>query len=46
MRNKNWYTLDNSAKIMPSTTTNFNTNVFRLSCTLLENIDCFYPLVG
>lgn len=40
MRNKNWYTLDNSAKIMPSTTTNFNTNVFRLTCTLLENIDC------
>ena len=39
MRNRNWYTLDNSAKIMPSTTTNFNTNVFRLTCTLLDNID-------
>lgn len=39
MRSKNWYTLDNSAKIMPSTTTNLNTNVFRLSCTLTKSID-------
>ena len=39
MRNKNWYRLDNSAKIMPPTTTNLNTNVFRLSCTLLEDVD-------
>lgn len=40
MKNRNWYTLDNSAKIMPSTTTNLNTNVFRLTCTLLDEIDC------
>ena len=40
MKRRNWYTLDNSAKIMPSTTTNFNTNVFRLSCTLLDDVDC------
>jgi len=39
MRNRNWYTLDNSAKIMPSTTTNFNTNVFRLTCTLVDKVD-------
>ncbi len=39
MKNRNWYALDNSAKIMPSTTTNLNTNVFRLSCTLTKNID-------
>ena len=36
MAKRNWYRLDNSAKIMPPTTTNLNTNVFRLSCTLLE----------
>lgn len=39
MRNRNWYALDNSAKIMPSTTTNLNTNVFRLTCTLLDDVD-------
>ena len=31
--------LDNTAKIMPSTTTYFNTNVFRLYCTLNEDVD-------
>lgn len=39
MKKSNWYRLDNSAKIMPSTTTIFNTNVFRLYCTLKEDID-------
>ena len=39
MKKRNWYRLDNSAKIMPSTTTNLNTNVFRLSCTLTKDID-------
>ena len=39
MKNRNWYALDNSAKIMPSTTTNLNTNVFRLTCTLTKDID-------
>ena len=38
MKRSNWYRLDNSAKIMPSTTTNLNTNVFRLTCTLLDNV--------
>ena len=39
MKRSNWYRLDNTAKIMPSTTTYFNTNVFRLYCTLSEDID-------
>ncbi len=39
MGNKHWYKLDNSAKIMPSMTNGVNTNVFRLSCTLKEEID-------
>ena len=39
MKKRDWYTLDNSAKIMPSTTTNLNTNVFRLSCTLTKEVD-------
>lgn len=39
MTSRNWYRLDNSAKIMPCTTTNLNTNVFRLTCTLFENVD-------
>lgn len=39
MAKRNWYRLDNSAKIMPCTTTNLNTNVFRLTCTLFEDID-------
>ena len=39
MKKTNWYALDNSAKIMPSTTTNLNTNVFRLVCTLDHDIN-------
>lgn len=39
MSNRNWYRLDNTAKIMPSTTTNLNTNVFRLTCALTESVD-------
>lgn len=39
MKKKTWYRLDNTAKIMPSTTTNLNTNVFRLVCTLKDTID-------
>ena len=39
MKKRNWYALDNSAKIMPSTTTYLNTNVFRLSCTLTKEVD-------
>lgn len=39
MSRSNWYALDNTAKIFPSMTTNINTNVFRLVCTLKENID-------
>lgn len=36
---KNWSDLDNTAKIMPSTTTRINTNIFRISAYLKENID-------
>jgi len=39
MKRSNWYRLDNSAKIMPSTTTIFNTNVFRLYCSMKEDVD-------
>lgn len=39
MKKRVWYRLDNTAKIMPSTTTNLNTNVFRLVCTLKEEVD-------
>lgn len=39
MHRGTWYTLDNTAKIMPSMTNNLNTNVFRLSCTLKSEID-------
>lgn len=39
MSSKNWYALDNSAKIMPPTTTNLNTNVFRLTCTLFNEVN-------
>ena len=35
----NWMTLDNTAKIMPPTTTKINTNVFRLAVTLKDNIN-------
>lgn len=40
MGKRNWYRLDNTAKIMPSTTTRLNTNVFRLVCSLKEDVDC------
>lgn len=33
-----WYKLDNSAKIIPSMTNSLNTNVFRLVCTLKEEV--------
>ena len=39
MAKRDWYRLDNSAKIMPCTTTILNTNVFRLTCTLFDDID-------
>lgn len=35
----NWYTLDNAAKIVPSTARGANTRVFRLTCELKEDID-------
>ena len=38
MGRSNWYALDNSAKIMPSMTTDINTNVFRLVCSLKEDV--------
>lgn len=38
-RRGNWYTLENTAKLMPSMTNNLNTNVFRLACTLKEEVD-------
>ena len=39
MRSGNWCTLDNSAKIMPSMTNNLKTNVFRLTCSLKEDVN-------
>lgn len=39
MYKRNWLTLDNTAKIIPSLTNALNTNVFRLSCTLKENVN-------
>ena len=42
MKRHTWTTLDNSAKIMPPTTTDLNTNVFRLVCKLKENIEHKY----
>lgn len=39
MAKRDWYRLDNSAKIMPCTTTILNTNVFRLTCTLFDDVD-------
>ena len=39
MNESKWYTLDNTAKIIPSMTTNINTNVFRLVCSLYEEVD-------
>lgn len=34
-----WYRLDNAANIFPAVSNDRNTNVFRLSCELYENID-------
>lgn len=40
MRNSNiWYNLDNQANIYPSINDSQNTNVYRISCTLKENIN-------
>ncbi len=39
MSEKKWFKLDNAAKIMPSMTNSLNTNVFRITCTLKEEID-------
>lgn len=39
LREKRWYKLDNSAKIIPSMTNNLNTNVFRLVCSLKEKVE-------
>lgn len=39
MNGNKWYELDNTAKIIPSMTTNINTNVFRLVCSLYEDVD-------
>lgn len=36
---KEWYELDNAAKIIPSTAEGANTRVFRLSCQLFEEVD-------
>ena len=38
MANK-WYKLDNAATMIPSTARGANTRVFRLSCTLKEDVD-------
>ena len=45
MRAGNWYTLDNTAKLMPSMTNNVNTNVFRLACTLKANVDATFIFI-
>lgn len=39
MRDRRFYKLDNSAKIMPSMTNNLNTNVFRITCSLKEAVN-------
>ncbi len=39
MGRKNWYELDNAAKIVPSTARGANTRVFRLTCELKEEVD-------
>ena len=36
---KNWYKLDNAAKIVPSTAKGANTRVFRITCQLKEQVD-------
>ncbi len=39
MERKNWYKLDNAAKIVPSTAKGANTRVFRITCQLKEKVD-------
>ncbi len=39
MKQKKWYKLDNSGKIFPPITSEYDTSVFRISCTLNEKID-------
>lgn len=39
MKNKKWYKLDNAAKIFPPTTTQYETNTFRFSVALKEDIE-------
>jgi hypothetical protein len=36
---KNWYKLDNAAKIVPSTAKGANTRVFRITCQLKEKVE-------
>ena len=36
---KNWYKLDNAAKIVPSTAKGANTRVFRITCQLKEQVE-------
>lgn len=38
-KSNNWYTLDNAAKIVPSTARGANTRVFRIVCQLNEEVD-------
>lgn len=37
-RRRNWYKLDNAAKIVPSTAKGANTRVFRITCQLKEKV--------
>ena len=39
MKTKKWYRLDNSGKIFPPITNEYDTCVFRISCTLNEEVD-------
>ncbi len=39
MKKKKWYRLDNTGKIFPPVTNNYDPNVFRISCTLKEEIN-------
>ena len=39
MKQKRWYKLDNSGKIFPPITNEYDTCVFRISCTLKETIN-------
>ena len=36
---RRWYRLDNAAKIIPSTAHGYDTRVFRISCTMTEEVD-------